>query len=194
MKKFRLNFWGKALLLVGVPVFLGACAPTFHCTDGMKGPGCNSVSQVYENTHQGKSMSRVYDETHPAAEKAPETQPPAGLPQTIKPGDPLRSGERVLRVWMAPWVDKDEDYHDQSYVYLVLDHGRWYVEQARKRIKRRFAPHVLPPEPRAGNTHSPNGNSKTYDANIENAAIASGAGDPRPMNANPKTYAPATLK
>jgi len=179
MKKFSLNFLAKSSLAASAAMALGACAPTFHCTDGMKGPGCNSVSQVYENKHQDKSLSKVYQDNHPDTGNTPVSataHPPTGLPQTIHPGDPLRSGERVLRVWMAPWVDKDGDYHDQSYVYLVLNHGHWYVDQARKSIKRRFAPHVLPPaskstapdsgHPENAAASTPSGNKPTIPINL----------------------------
>ncbi len=147
MKNFMLNFSAKQSLFLSVlaPILLGACAPTFHCSSGMKGPGCNSVSQVYDNEHLGKPVSQVYDEAHQSSPNPPPSLIPTGLPQTIKPGAPLRSRARVLRVWMAPWVDRDGDYHDQSYLYLVLGHGRWYVDHARKRIIRHFAPRVIPP-------------------------------------------------
>jgi len=120
-----------ALMPMAALIMTG-CAPKFSCSEDMKGPGCASVSQVYARTHQDKPVQKA---AHPAA----------ALPQTIKPGDPLRQPGRVLRVWIAPWVDADGDYHDQSYVYLVLDHGRWFIDKARKKIQRRYAPHVTPP-------------------------------------------------
>jgi conjugal transfer pilus assembly protein TraV len=122
----------RGLMLMSMAMLITAgCAPKFNCTQGMKGPGCRSVSQVYDEAH------------HKPARPAPDA--PAGFPQTIKPGGPLRDAERVLRVWMAPWVDVDGDYHDQSYVYLVLDHGRWFIDKERLRIRQQFAPHVIPP-------------------------------------------------
>jgi len=173
MMGFSLNFFGKRSLFLSIlaPIILGACAPTFHCSDGMKGPGCNSVSQVYEDAHQNKPVSQVYDEAHqPPPSKPLSSLSPTGLPQTIKPGDPLRSRARVLRVWMAPWVDIDGDYHDQSYLYLVLGHGRWYVNQARKRIIRHFAPHILPPIHTTSKANSANNTGSGKVANATNQA------------------------
>jgi len=120
----------RILAASSVLALLAGCAPKFSCSDDMKGPGCRSVSQVYANAHR--------KDVNPPGR-------PTGMPAVIRPGDPLRSGERVLRVWMAPWVDADGDYHDQAYVYLVLDHGRWYIDKARKRIQRRFTSRVKPP-------------------------------------------------
>lgn len=119
-------------ILIVAMLSLAACAPKFNCTKDMKGPGCRSVSQVYDDAHK---------ESKPSSDAVK----PSGLPQTIRPGDPLRSGERVMRFWIAPWVDSDGDYHDQSYVYLVLDHGRWFVEEGREKIRKEFAPEVIPP-------------------------------------------------
>lgn len=44
---------------------------------------------------------------------------------TLTPGEPLRYGETVMRVWIAPYVDKDGDYHHQSYVDVVVKPGHW---------------------------------------------------------------------
>lgn len=138
MKMFRLNKHSvrRMLMVSSVAVLLMGCAtPKFSCTDDMTGPGCRSVSQVYANAHQ---------------QHAEPPDSPTGMPAIIRPGDPIRSGERVLRVWMAPWVDVDGDYHDQTYVYLVLDHGRWYIDRARGSIRKHFAPRVIPPAKNSG--------------------------------------------
>lgn len=115
-----------------VAMMLGGCATAKFSCSKPGSPGCKSVADVYR---EGKAHARAREES------------PEGWPETIRPGDPLRSGERVLRVWVAPWVDADGDFHDQSYVYLVVDHGRWIVERERERIER-IRPRVLPPEPK----------------------------------------------
>ena len=55
-------------------------------------------------------------------------------------GEPIRSQPKVLRVWIAPWEDADGDLHDQSYVYVVADPGRWGIEHNQKRIVDRYRP------------------------------------------------------
>ena len=52
----------------------------------------------------------------------------------------LRTPPRVLRLWVAPWEDADGDFHDQSYVYVVADPGRWGIEHNQKRIVDRYRP------------------------------------------------------
>jgi len=43
-------------------------------------------------------------------------------------------------VWFAPWEDNDGDMHDQSYVYLPIDNGKWLIEHNRRRIQDAYRP------------------------------------------------------
>ena len=58
-------------------------------------------------------------------------------------GTALRSAPRVVRLWIAPWEDSDGDLHDQMYVYLTVDPGRWVIEHNRRNIRSEFAPATL---------------------------------------------------
>lgn len=42
-----------------------------------------------------------------------------------RPGDPLRYGEGVMRVWVAPYEDIEGNYHQASQVYSVVQKGHW---------------------------------------------------------------------
>ncbi|WP_298624840.1 type IV conjugative transfer system lipoprotein TraV [uncultured Legionella sp.] len=42
-----------------------------------------------------------------------------------RPGDPLRYGEGVMRVWIAPYEDTEGNYHQASQVYSVVQKGHW---------------------------------------------------------------------
>ena len=64
-------------------------------------------------------------------------QPPLGA---------IRSDPTVIRIWLAPWEDADGDLHDQSYVYLQIDSGRWLIEHNRERIRREFTPNHSAPD------------------------------------------------
>ena len=39
--------------------------------------------------------------------------------------EPLRYGETVMRVWMAPYEDSVGNYHQESDVYSVVKPGHW---------------------------------------------------------------------
>ena len=41
------------------------------------------------------------------------------------PGEPVRFGETVQRVWIAPYEDASKNYHEPSYIYAVLDKSHW---------------------------------------------------------------------
>jgi conjugal transfer pilus assembly protein TraV len=58
---------------------------------------------------------------------------------TLKPGDPLRREARVIRIWIAPWVEKG-DYFDQSYVYSEIDRGQWLLKHQLRAIQRQAIP------------------------------------------------------
>lgn len=55
-------------------------------------------------------------------------------------GMPLRSTPRVLRLWIKPWEDADGDLHDQTYVYLAIEEGRWMVEHQQRAVRDPYAP------------------------------------------------------
>lgn len=114
---------------------------------------CTSVSGVYANTVAGTLPARQAD--HPqgvAPESAAEIQqkgqadtprpyaatPPASTAPAA--GTPLLSPPKVLRLWLAPWVDEDGDLHDQAYLYVMWHRGEWQLGHTEADIRRQFAP------------------------------------------------------
>lgn len=53
----------------------------------------------------------------------------------ISTGFPLRTPDRVLRIWIAPFEDEDGALNDQKYVYLTVQKGSWRMESSRKAIQ-----------------------------------------------------------
>ncbi len=53
-------------------------------------------------------------------------------------GTPLRTPERILRVWIAPFQDREGDLHDQRYVYVTVKPGEWTLEAARAAIRSQY--------------------------------------------------------
>ncbi|MFN7097384.1 MAG: type IV conjugative transfer system lipoprotein TraV, partial [Gammaproteobacteria bacterium] len=43
----------------------------------------------------------------------------------ITPGAPLRVQEQVMAVWIAPYQDKQDNYHEPSTLYTVILPGQW---------------------------------------------------------------------
>jgi conjugal transfer pilus assembly protein TraV len=114
---------------------------------------CTSVSGVYANTVAGTLPARQADHAQGmASESAVEIQqkgqvdtprpygaaPPASTAPAA--GTPLLSPPKVLRLWLAPWVDEDGDLHDQAYLYVMWHRGEWQLGHTEAGIRRQFAP------------------------------------------------------
>lgn len=66
--------------------------------------------------------------------------PPPGLTTTA-----LRAPGREMRIWIKAWEDDERDLVDQSYVYLVVDEGRWRVAHVQQRERNAFT-RLAPPQ------------------------------------------------
>lgn len=148
-----------------ISTLLVGCASTMSGLDGASqysckapdGVTCSSLSGVYANAvannlpalrkeGKGEAVSAL-----PADRQA--LQASAGTPaksgdiigRAPSSGEPIRTRPKVLRVWIAPWEDSEGDLHDQSYVYVVADPGRWVIEHNQKRIIDRYRPTFIQP-------------------------------------------------
>jgi conjugal transfer pilus assembly protein TraV len=51
-----------------------------------------------------------------------------GMMNAPTSGMPLRTPERILRMWVAAIEDADGVLHDQRYMYVPIERGRWQIE------------------------------------------------------------------
>ncbi len=127
-----------ALTLVGASAAGCASQPKYAC--GVpEGVGCMAVSEVYERTLEGSlprraAPARGAEKGSAAAEAAGAPSAPAARPviATVQPGDPVLETPQPLRIWVARWVDKEGDLHDETYLYLRPRTARWRIEAARE--------------------------------------------------------------
>lgn len=142
MKVLTLTFGiGAVVALSGCSSMSGFDAKSEFACKAPDGILCESMSGIYANA-QAKNLpgQRVNARGEAPVELS---QAKAGSNVMTKPiysGTPIRSAPRLLRVWFAPWEDTDGDLHDQSYVYLPVDSGRWLVEHNRRRIQDNYRP------------------------------------------------------
>ena len=143
-------------LLAGCANITGLDASSEYACQAPLGVQCESVSGTYANALRN-ALPAQRPPRAPSA--APMTAPPAG-PAAMRatsaaaraPGgieappavQPIRSQPRLLRLWIKPWEDADRDLHDQGYVYVQVDSGRWLVDHAQRQIRDAYAP-VRPP-------------------------------------------------
>jgi len=113
---------------------------------------CTSVSGIYANSLEGNlpgqqpqvDGAKKADVTvQRAANNNDVSSIPSYSPRdltTPNSGDPIRLAPVVLRVWIAPWEDRDGDLHDQHYVYTVINQGKWLIEANQQTIRDAFKP------------------------------------------------------
>ncbi len=61
----------------------------------------------------------------------------------------------MLRLWIAPWEDRDGDLHEESIVHVIVDTGRWLIEHVRPNRRARFDAVVPPAAPTDAPTPQP---------------------------------------
>ncbi|MDX8377476.1 MAG: TraV family lipoprotein [Mariprofundales bacterium] len=118
------------LLLAGVGLLIGGCA-SYGC-NAPDGVSCKPVSEVYDKQQEAQQPK----DKHKA--RLARSNYYSQLPKSPQAGDPMRSRERVIRIWMSPWIDAEKDFHDQSWMYVVLDQGHWYIEEQYQQITNNY--------------------------------------------------------
>lgn len=156
-----------AAVLAGCGGFSGLDADNKFSCAAPDGVTCMSVSGIYANakannlpglkTSDGKAVLSG-DNTSGSSKNASSREQPRdyGAPtqtygivgSTLKTspktmtapnsGLPLRTQERIVRVWLAPFEDTEGDLHDQKYFYVTVNSGQWTVEANRVNIKNKF--------------------------------------------------------
>ena len=138
------------------PLLLTGCATPKYACGVPDGIGCKPLSEVHRMARDGTLKMRAApnnrDGEEPPSKKTPSAQadlvklaggaeadadsgpeqitPPETPPDivTVTPGTPILTPPRTLRVWIARWPDENGTLHDETYLYLRLDNGRWLME------------------------------------------------------------------
>lgn len=142
----------KLVIAVMLPAILTGCASTLSGLDGEtkyackapEGVSCASLSGVYANA-VANNLPALRKEGKGEAQAAPPAKSGEIIGRAPSSGDPIRTRPKVLRLWIAPWEDSEGDLHDQSYIYVVADPGRWVIEHNQKRIIDRYRPTFIQP-------------------------------------------------
>lgn len=109
----------RSLLILSLlsPVLLSGCGALntqFDCPHGGS-VRCQSVATLDEMALKGDLDAppgfKVYEPT-------PTVQP--YHPQPFK-----RSAQKVKRLWIAPYTDTTEQYHDGAFIYFLSGHSTW---------------------------------------------------------------------
>lgn len=104
----------------------GASGATSGSTSAAVDVGLAREVVAYNAPSNTVSLGGSTPKTTPKAMSAPHS------------GAPLRTPERIVRVWMAPFEDAEGDLHDQKYFYVTVTPGSWTIEAHRANIRRTF--------------------------------------------------------
>jgi conjugal transfer pilus assembly protein TraV len=126
---------GVALCLAGCASLSGVGGESHYACPAPQGVRCGSVTANYLQSLPGDRPGRLTagagsesERTHAAAEPAPAQAAPTANPDAATP---LRSPPRILKLWVAPWEDRDGVLHDAAFVFVPIDHGRWLLDRRR---------------------------------------------------------------
>lgn len=129
---------GLRLLSASLVLLLVGCASagssTFSCPSPSTGM-CSSVGTVDTMVKTGQlnntsSQSGASTQTASASANGDATGSFGNFStpfpdSVITPGEPLRIQEQVMPVWIAPYQDKEGNYHDAATLYTIVHPGTW---------------------------------------------------------------------
>ncbi len=114
----------------------------YGCSGLPKGVQCWSARKVYDATHHGQlpqpereaSARRsvaVAVSTDQTAYRRGRSVVNAAVPAlaSVTGPTPLRTPSRVMRIWIAPWIDARGDLMWPSVVYTEIESRRWQIGQ-----------------------------------------------------------------
>lgn len=116
------------IIAVIVILLLTGCSSTFNTAGtsefscpGMPGVMCKTPGQVYKMT-QGDTLDATALDSKIARVKT--INPVASISESNTPM-PIREPAKVMRIWIAPWTDKNDDLHWPSFVYTEIQQRKW---------------------------------------------------------------------
>jgi len=79
------------------------------------------VGQSYKNNNKNSTQSTL----HPSLSFADRNTNHNNL-------EPTKQNDTVMRVWLAPYQDHDDNYNSQGFVYTPVKKGGWIINQKDK--------------------------------------------------------------
>jgi conjugal transfer pilus assembly protein TraV len=95
----------------------------FSCP-GMPGVMCKTPGQVYKMTEGDTLDPSALAPIIPKTVSGKRTNPIAQIADANTPM-PIREPAKVMRVWITPWTDKNNDLNWPSFVYTEIEQRKW---------------------------------------------------------------------
>jgi len=131
-----------AIIMVGFLIGCTTGAKEFTCGEFPES-SCQPVSEAYESTngeldeydYRGQLFQdEPADTPHSKAHAMQTTLPVIQIGNTTRAmnyavaGDPIFSQPKILRVLVTEWIDDNNHFHGGSFVYLVVEDGKWLLK------------------------------------------------------------------
>jgi len=118
------------LLTSLIIIFISGCASSYPCGEPNNGT-CKSVTENYNNSFNDYTNpddlpkdSSWFSSSNKSDSKPVQLKFQKYV-QSPSDGSPLISKPTMLRVWLTPYTDNDNIFHEQSYEYMITDKGHW---------------------------------------------------------------------
>lgn len=77
-------------------------------------------------------------------------------PQFSYDGDVLRHDVKVLRVWIAPWIDRQDNLHSSQFIYTDIEARKWEIgRKTPNGFSGGFKPHLSSKSDKSESTTTP---------------------------------------
>lgn len=170
MKTFNANLIRLVTALAGVSALSGCSIGQneFNCSSGDGNALCGSSRTVYKATdgdlkenntltfiEEGEVRQITIDELNDIKnggilEKNSTMQKYStnDVPFSFSyDGEVLRKDVKVMRIWVAPWVDKSDDLHLSTMIYTDIEKRKWEVGTVLPESQTGVKPHLVSSEP-----------------------------------------------
>jgi len=121
-------------LLNGCTSLSGVGGETQYACPAPRGVQCGSVTANYLQSVRGELPGQPPTERAGAA----QATTPGTANALADSGTPLYFPPRILKLWVAPWEDRDGVLHDAAFVFVPVDHGHWLVFYGDSHLRRSF--------------------------------------------------------
>lgn len=89
------------------------------------GVNCKSLDQVNRMVDSGQIRGRSQEITKISNLTCCNTEFESFPTASFIPGAPIRYGETVQRIWIAPYEDTEGNYHQDNLIYTIMKGGHW---------------------------------------------------------------------
>jgi conjugal transfer pilus assembly protein TraV len=120
------------IVLLIIP-FLTACSNMnggFDCPN-KAGVLCKSIDQIDGMVDTGAIQSHLREKTIATGSDTEMTQTAVPLEALHVP---VRQAESVVRIWIAPYEDTENNYHPGHPIYSVSDGGHWTMKPLKELV------------------------------------------------------------